>query len=214
MKQIQVALIDYDEREREKYKSYLNQSIYLNCVLAVKSLDLFFKYRNTSNTIDIVLYDIFNDNSEKKNYLAKVNKLRKHLPFCELIILSQKVEEAKVVSLFKCGINGYIIKDVERIDLEKYLIETKNGGAAFSPKIAQYLLKSVRRQNKWKYVKPSFSEKQEKIIFLLVEGNSNSEIADHLGISINGVQYHIRKIYKKLKIKNRTELNKIYLIDF
>lgn len=61
-----------------------------------------------------------------------------------------------------------------------------------------------------KNVKKSNLSKQEyKVLTLMSEGMSNSEIANHLFISENTVKTHVSKILSKLKAKRRTEAVRI-----
>ena len=50
-----------------------------------------------------------------------------------------------------------------------------------------------------------FSEREKEVTKLLLEGNSNKQIAMALGISESTVEYHLKNIYKKLQVNSRTE---------
>lgn len=50
-----------------------------------------------------------------------------------------------------------------------------------------------------------FSNREEQVANLLVQGKSNKEMAVELGISISTVEFHLSNIYKKLDISSRTE---------
>jgi len=55
----------------------------------------------------------------------------------------------------------------------------------------------------FKDLKITFHE--EKIILLLRKGYTNEYISHELGRSLNTVKYHLKKIYRKLGVKNRIE---------
>jgi len=50
-----------------------------------------------------------------------------------------------------------------------------------------------------------FSEREADVLLYLCHGYPNSEIAEHLGISQNTVKTHLKNIYGKLGVTNRTQ---------
>ena len=50
------------------------------------------------------------------------------------------------------------------------------------------------------------TRRQKQIVNLLMQENSNNEIADFLGYSISTIKQEISKIYHELNVKNREEL--------
>jgi len=49
------------------------------------------------------------------------------------------------------------------------------------------------------------SVEEEQILGLLQQGYSNQKISIEMGISVNTVKYHLKRIYKKLRAGNRIE---------
>ena len=60
-------------------------------------------------------------------------------------------------------------------------------------------------QGKPIYDMDQFSEREKEVTNLLLQGKSNKQIAMALGISANTVEYHLKNIYRKLKVSSRTE---------
>lgn len=50
-----------------------------------------------------------------------------------------------------------------------------------------------------------FSEREADVLLYLCHGYPNSEIAEQLGISQNTVKTHLKNIYSKLDVTNRTQ---------
>lgn len=62
-----------------------------------------------------------------------------------------------------------------------------------------------------RYLKAQLPEMQSltptelTVLRLLADGQSNSEIADYLSVSLSGVKFHVANIYEKLQVNRRTE---------
>lgn len=50
-----------------------------------------------------------------------------------------------------------------------------------------------------------FSEREKEVIDLLLQGKSNKQIALALGISARTVEFHLKNVYRKLRVSSRTE---------
>lgn len=60
------------------------------------------------------------------------------------------------------------------------------------------------------FTSKDFGRKGEEVLQLLYEGCSYTEISERANISINGVRYYIKRIYKAFGVKNAREAIKIY----
>ena len=56
----------------------------------------------------------------------------------------------------------------------------------------------------------SLTEREKTIIAALARGRTNTELAAELGISINTVKFHLRNLYDKLGLKNRSQAIAFY----
>lgn len=209
MGQINVAIIDQDNVDRDKYKSFCFQSYGLNCVMAVRSLERFMAYQKISQQLDILLFDIETADNSKHHFSKQIAKLKSILPDAQLIVFTRIKAEDQVIKAFHSGANGFLLKDQNRKKFESYLLSTQQNGAAISPQIARILIQrfnqeKMRTDDKW----DELSRRQLEIVDLLTEGWSVQKIANHLNLTVNGVQYHIRIIYKQLNVRNKSELLK------
>lgn len=214
MKELVVAIIDADLNDRTLFKKYCNDSISLSCSLAVKSVEYFYLYYKATGIPDIILYDFDQQTDGVSNISKEIAKLKSTLPNVELIILTNDTNENSVINSFKAGACGYLLKGISRSELTQYINYTRNGGAAVSPRISRFL---VQRLNYEKVLSgndhwESLSRRQIEIIDYIAEGLNAGEIAEKIGISINGIQYHIRAIYSKLNVENKTSLLKKYFM--
>ena len=51
----------------------------------------------------------------------------------------------------------------------------------------------------------SLTEREKTMLAALAKGRTNTELADELGISINTVKFHLRNLYEKRSLKNRSQ---------
>jgi DNA-binding CsgD family transcriptional regulator len=61
------------------------------------------------------------------------------------------------------------------------------------------------------YANYGITNREKEIIQLIFSGKSNKEIGEILFISVKTVKYHVYNVYRKIKIKNRIELIKLFM---
>jgi DNA-binding CsgD family transcriptional regulator len=71
-------------------------------------------------------------------------------------------------------------------------------------------LVKIRGLSSEKRVKALLTEKELHIVELLLQGYTYRAIAESLFISENTLKYHTKNIYRRLKVKNRMELVKLF----
>jgi DNA-binding CsgD family transcriptional regulator len=93
-------------------------------------------------------------------------------------------------------------------ELERALFAVLEGnGALLSPAIAKTVIENfITRTNNVLNEDFTLKEKENIIMHLLTEGHTYEEISKRLGLSVNGIRYYIKAIYKKLQVKSRGEL--------
>lgn len=54
------------------------------------------------------------------------------------------------------------------------------------------------------------SKREREVLALVADGKSNQEVAAELRISINTVEQHLKHIFEKLNVRNRTQASKVF----
>lgn len=72
------------------------------------------------------------------------------------------------------------------------------GGFYLEPKIARMLHGSERGQD------PGLSSRELNVMQEVANGRNDREIGDHLHLSTDTVNYHLKQVYQKLGVHNRT----------
>ncbi|MGQ7889785.1 response regulator [Paenibacillus sp. WC2504] len=107
------------------------------------------------------------------------------------------------VQAFDMSALDYLMKPVSAPRLSKTLdkIIKRQRSAAVEP-YTQGLLEPVYAEQS---LKENLTEQETKVLRLLAEGLSNREIASLLNITGDTVKFHIKNVYKKLKVNNRVQ---------
>ena len=152
---------------------------------------------------DIILSDI---NMPVLNGMAAIEQIGKMHPEIKCVILTMHEERAYILQALKIGVQGYILKNIERFDLEKAIISIFEGGKYFSPIVTNILAESVARpeQNTISELTP----REIQVLELVAEGHSTKQVADKLGIGTRTVESHRVNMLKKMKVNNTAELVK------
>ncbi len=198
-----IAIIEDDLMLSGEILDYFSANKQVNCVLAVDSISKFQQFFRAFLEIDVVLLDI---NLPLISGVDGIPAIRRLLPEAE-IVMHTVVNDYDTI--FKCicaGANGYLLKNGDLKQLETELLSIQEaGGCALSSSVARRILSYF--QPKASEESPaSLSAQELKITRLLVDGLSYQDVAENMNISINGVRYHIKNIYKKLHINSKGAL--------
>ncbi|SRR6266567_5022038 len=128
-------------------------------------------------------------------------------PETAVIILTTFTDESLVASCIQAGARGFIVKDIERLDLKRSIRAVARGEAAIDSKAAVAVLAQLRRapQIPSEPVPEPLSSQQVVILRLVAQGLSSREIAAQLYLSENTVKGYVQEILHRLGVKNRTE---------
>jgi len=138
------------------------------------------------------------------------------MPRAPLVILSDLEEPEEVCAAFEAGAVGFMPTSIDPSVALEALSFIKCGGSFFPPSALQREKPSVAGQvavegpNRAEILSlrpPSrLSPKQEEVLRLLRQGQSNKLIASQLGLSEATVKVHLRCIMRKLGVANRTQV--------
>lgn len=122
----------------------------------------------------------------------------------DIILYSDFPEREKLFEGFKSGACGFILKKDSIINQVRLLENYLEGGAPVSSDIAKILIENYHHNPN-----TPLSDREREVLGLVAEGMSYTEIADTLFISKLTSKTHIRNIYTKLNVSNKSEAIKI-----
>lgn len=147
---------------------------------------------------DVVLMDLL---MPVMDGVAATSAIRKDLPETEVIALTSVLESASVVGVVKAGAIGYLLKDIQALELRRAIKAAAAGQVQLSPQAVAYLASEVRTPEKTE----ALTERETEVLRLLSQGYSNKEIARNLHIVEDTVKTHVKHILAKLGVQSRTQ---------
>lgn len=113
-----------------------------------------------------------------------------------IIVLTMYGGDEDVHKAFEAGAMGYVLKDAISDDLVNVIREVHAGRRVVTPEIQHTLDEHARL--------PTLSLRERQVLELVAEGMRNKEIAAALGISVDTTGMHVKNIYTKLDVHDRT----------
>lgn len=206
------AIIEDNTEIRRSISEYFAQSNLLDCVMAVDSVEKFIKYHRDFLEIKLILLDVMLDNQSS---IYSISHIRQREPDAEIIMFTVIDDSNVIFQALTYGATGYLLKDLPLPELERMLFNTLEGkGALLSPAVAKKVIKHFvlkAGQNPTIEEDQSLSQKENIVMHLLKEGYPYQEIANRLGLSVNGVRYYVKTVYRKLQVANKGELIRKHL---
>lgn len=201
---IKIAIADDDKILVKIFRDYFLEEPHIKCVFFAYTVKELFENLSESNKIEYLFLDIdFNGESS----ISYIPKLKKEYPNVEIIMFTQNTDDKYLFKALFAGASGFLPKSVELDELKEYIKIILQGGAAITPQLAKKLIlhfQPKKRQIPQKEGKDKkLSEKDVQILELIAGGYGYQAIADKVGLTINGVRYHIKKIYNILHVNNR-----------
>jgi len=151
---------------------------------------------------DVVLVDI---NLPKVSGIDVIGRMKPLMPDVQFLVLTVYEDPSRIFQALAAGANGYLLKRTDPMRLLSSIRELKGGGAPMSGSVARLVVQSFHRGAPDERPDEGLSPREREILELLTEGCLYKEIAERLGIGIETVRTHVRRIYEKLHVRTRTE---------
>ncbi|MFA6545319.1 MAG: response regulator transcription factor [Limisphaerales bacterium] len=203
---IRLAIVEDDARLRQQLAGLL---------AAAPHFQLLAAFANAEDALaklpalapDIAVLDI---NLPRMNGVQLVARLKPLLPRTQMLMLTMYEDSELIFDSLKAGASGYLLKRTPPGELLRALEQLHAGGSPMSPEIARQVVGFFQRAPATPDME-SLTPREREILDQLAKGYLYKEIADRLGISLDTVRNHLRKVYEKLHVHSRTEAVLKYL---
>lgn len=123
--------------------------------------------------------------------------IRKDDPEARIIVLSTYDMDEDIHRAIQSGAKSYLLKDMSTEEVAETIREVYQGGTSLPRQVAERLSQRLQRQ--------SLTERERDVLAALVKGRSNKEISSSLHISEDTVKSHLKTLFTKLQVRDRTE---------
>lgn len=115
-----------------------------------------------------------------------------------VVVLGTTDDPDVVRSVLAAGASGYLLKDDGHVHLLAAVRRAADGGRYVHPTLEPSL--------DGRDARPELSERERRVLRLLVEGYTNREIAHEVGLSLRTIELLRARLREKLGVKSRSEL--------
>ena len=123
--------------------------------------------------------------------------IRKQFPDARIIVLTTFDADEDIYRAIQSGAKSYLLKDTPDDELSAAIRAVYAGEQPLPPKVAERLAKRQERAD--------LSQRELEVLQLLTKGRSNKEIGSSLFISEDTVKAHLKTLFAKLRVQDRTE---------
>ncbi|CDO05828.1 DNA-binding response regulator [Mycolicibacterium cosmeticum] len=153
---------------------------------------------------DVVLCDV---RMQGSSGLDLCLALRQRNPARKIVMLSVYDDEQYLFQAMRVGASGYLLKSISSDELVHQLELVRNGETAIDPGLAARAVDTAARLQRdefWPGAGHGLTQRESEILSFMVSGLSNRAIATKLVIGDETVKSHLRSMYRKLGVGDRT----------
>ena len=132
-----------------------------------------------------------------------IRALRQRKSAIPIVVLTMYQGDEDIRRALEAGATTYLLKHSLSDDLVRVIRDVYEGKRPLPPDVQARLDDGAAR--------PTLSKREVEVLELVLEGDRNKEIADALSISQETVRVHLRTIFAKLDVHDRTAAVKVAL---
>lgn len=130
------------------------------------------------------------------NGIEAIKRIRQIDPSARIVVLTMYEGDENIHRAFDAGAMGYVLKDAIPDDLIHVIREVHAGRRVIGPDIQRALAQRATQR--------TLTVREQQVLELLSKGMRNKEIASALGITADTTGAHVKSIYAKFGVHDRT----------
>jgi two-component system, NarL family, nitrate/nitrite response regulator NarL len=123
-----------------------------------------------------------------------------------VLLMLESADNVELADAATLAPDGFLVeRGLTTSILASAVRQTMSGQVPMAPQVATEMLAELKNPNRISVLGLNqLTPREQETLSLLVEGRSNKQIANRLGISINGAKRHVANVLAKLNCPNRT----------
>jgi DNA-binding NarL/FixJ family response regulator len=195
---VRVFVVEDQPGIREAMRLLLSGTPGYSCTGAAGSAEEALAFR-ADPPPDVVLLDV---GLPGQTGVEALPAIRRRWPRAEVLMLTVHDDTERVFEALQAGASGYLVKATPPAEVLAAIRALYEGGAPMSASVARKVVEAMRRPDR---PDEELSRREREVLDHLVEGKTYRQIAEALFVSPNTVAFHVKQIYGKLHVRNRTE---------
>lgn len=157
---------------------------------------------------DVVLMDI---RLPKLDGIEAIKRIKEGNGHLEVLVLSAFDDDEVVFQAIQAGASGYILKDITPENLVRAIRAVRAGMSTVHPGVARKLLDRIslmsrgRPNGQARFHSHGLTDREVEILVGIANGASSRELATRLFVSESTVKSHLRAIYRKIGVRDRSQ---------
>ncbi len=158
---------------------------------------------------DVVLLDI--RLPDGYGFVACREILRNN-PDTHVLVLTSFTDDSFIYEAITAGAQGYLMKEIDPAGLVDAINRVAAGQSVISPDLTARMLAIVRASSQQTdSVFTLLSPQEKRVLELVVQGRTNKEIGEKLGLSENTVKNYLGNVFEKLHVRRRSQAAALYM---
>ncbi|MCB0071201.1 MAG: response regulator transcription factor [Caldilineaceae bacterium] len=194
---IRIVLADDHALVIEGLRTLIDRQPDMEVVATVYDGDELLAFLAEHPDVDIAVLDV----QMPYSGLRALSELRRHDHPVRILILTAFADGESIQSALQLGAEGFALKTESPTQTIDAIRQVAQGRLVF-PRAAQRWMSTFGRGTEHT---PQLSDREQEVLQHLSRGLPNAEIGTALCVSENTVRFHLKNIYDKLNVSNRTE---------
>jgi len=194
---VRVLLADDHALVSEGLRALIDRQPDMEIVQSVHDGHELISFLENSAAVDVAVIDV----QMPFNGLDALAEIRRRGFAVRVLILTAFADGESIQKALQHGAEGFALKTESPNQTIEAIRQVAQGRLVF-PRAAQRWMLSSSVPNR---SAPELSQREVEVLEKLARGLPNAEIAAELTVSENTVRFHLKNIYEKLNVTNRTE---------